>query len=68
MGSVPGIKSMVNSASLFGGKPEISYGKTSGNSLTMGCLPAVSPLVSYLLQMPNNLGNLSEAFSRRSWH
>ena len=36
MGSVPGIKSMVNSTSLSGGKPEISSGKTSGNSLTMG--------------------------------
>ena len=36
MGSVSGIKSMVNSTSLSGGKPEISSGKTSGNSLTMG--------------------------------
>ena len=66
MGSVPGIKSMVNSTSLSGGKLEISFGKTSGNSLTMRMSSSVSPLVSYLLQMPNNLGNLSEAFSRRS--
>ena len=36
MGSVPEIKSMVNSTSLSRGKPEISSGKTSGNSLTMG--------------------------------
>ena len=36
MGSVPGIKSMVNSTSLSGGKPEISSGKTFGNSLNMG--------------------------------
>ena len=36
IGSVPGINSITNSTALSGVKPEISYGKTSGNSLTMG--------------------------------
>ena len=51
MGSVPGIKSIVNSTSLSGGKPEISSGKTSGNSLTMGMSSSRVP--SYLLSNTN---------------
>ena len=51
MGSVPGIKSMVNSTSLFGVKPEISSEKTSGNSLTMGM--SYSRVPSYLLSTTN---------------
>ena len=51
MGLVPGIKSMVNSTSLSGGKPEISSGKTSGNSLTMGM--SFSRVPSCLLSTTN---------------
>ena len=47
MGSVPGIKSMVNSTSLSEGKPEIS----SGNYLTMGMFS--SPVPSCLLSTTN---------------
>ena len=51
MGSVPEIKSMVNSTSLSGGKPEISSGKTSGNYLTMGISSSLVP--SCLLSTTN---------------
>ena len=47
MGSVPRIKSMVNSTSLSEGKPEIS----SGNSLTMGMSSSRVP--SYLISTTN---------------
>ena len=36
IGSVPGISLIKKSIALSRGKPEISSGKTSGNSLTMG--------------------------------
>ena len=51
IGSVPRISSITNSIALSEGKPEISSGKTSGNSLTMGMSSSRVP--SYLISNTN---------------
>ena len=57
MGSVLGIKSMVNSTFLSGGNPAVSSRNTFGNSLTTGShplesLPSLSP--PHKLDNPDN--------------